>query len=44
MNVFFAFASYGLSSYEWYLLAGLATLVSSGVYDPVTMKEDSVAI
>lgn len=28
MNVFFALASYGLSSYEWYLLMALSLLVS----------------
>lgn len=27
MNIFFSFASYGLSSYEWYLFAGLSVVV-----------------
>ena len=27
MNILFSFASYGLSSYEWYFLAGLAELL-----------------
>ena len=26
MNIFFSFASYGLSSYEWYLFAGLSVV------------------
>jgi O-antigen ligase len=28
MNILFSFASYGLSSYEWYFLAGLTELLS----------------
>ena len=27
MNTLFSFASYGLSSYEWYLFAGLSVVV-----------------
>lgn len=35
MNLFFSFASYGLSSYEWYLFAGLSVTVRrlSGIKD-----------
>lgn len=29
MNVFFGFASYGLSSYEWYFLGGLSIIIKS---------------
>ena len=38
MNVFFAMASYGLSSYEWYLLAGLSLLIAQGLPAEVVVE------
>jgi len=42
MNILFSFASYGLSSYEWYLFGGLsvvvARLASQKEYEPSVLK------
>jgi hypothetical protein len=31
MNIFFGFASYGLSSYEWYFLGGLSVIINKSL-------------
>ena len=47
MNILFSFASYGLSSYEWYLFAGfsviLATLKVSEKQSLVVKKDQSIS-
>lgn len=44
MNVFFALASYGLSSYEWYLLTALSVLVSQRLPHDARESNDIKAI
>lgn len=40
MNILFSFASYGLSSYEWYLFGGLSVVTARLAKNSITSKQD----